>query len=300
MSDPGAFLVSLVPFALAFAALSAWLAARRARVPAVWAVFGALLGPIAIVLLAAAPPGSCPRCEEPLPGWPARCSRCGLSLRSMVVVRVPRSWPFAHVAASAVAPRPVDMARPIATAQDGIGPLPAPARSHRAPLGPAERPRVDGRSRRSQSPPALTIVAPTGRPWAHPRDAAGRARAGGTTHPDRVASATTPQSRVGRRRSTPTRSADEPSLVVLATGVYVTGTVGLRPGVRYSINRRGDRLVILGPVDLSPERQQLDWPVTKLDVTVFGERLVIAHEGRMIAFQSLAGVDGERLAVALR
>ena len=146
----------------------------------------------------------------------------------------------------------------------------------------------------------LTIVAPTGRRSVRAANAAGAARAGGTTHPERVATATPAPSRVRRRRLTPTPSSDEPALVVLATGVYVTGTVGLRPGVRYSINRRVDRMVILGPVDLSPERQQLDWPLAELDVTVFGERLVIARQGSMIAFQSLAGVDGERLAAALR
>ena len=68
--------------ALAFGPLAAWLAARRQRNPAVWLVFGALLGPIALLLIQVAPPGRCWNCSEPTTGFESRCSTCGADLRS--------------------------------------------------------------------------------------------------------------------------------------------------------------------------------------------------------------------------
>ena len=71
---------ALIPlFALSatlFGPLSGWFAGRRDRNPVVWLVFGALLGPIALLLLASAPPGRCPSCDVPVEGWPSRCPVC--------------------------------------------------------------------------------------------------------------------------------------------------------------------------------------------------------------------------------
>ena len=62
------------------APLAGWSAARRGRSPVVWFVFGALLGPVAIVLIAIAPPGRCPACDVPVPGWAGWCASCGTRL----------------------------------------------------------------------------------------------------------------------------------------------------------------------------------------------------------------------------
>jgi hypothetical protein len=69
--------------ALAFGPLAAWLAARRQRNPALWLLFGAILGPIALGLILAAPPGRCWNCSERTAGFESRCSTCGADLRTL-------------------------------------------------------------------------------------------------------------------------------------------------------------------------------------------------------------------------
>ncbi len=60
-----------------FAPLVGWVAGRRARNPAIWFVYGALTGPIALAILLAAPVGRCPACETAVAGWPPACTTCG-------------------------------------------------------------------------------------------------------------------------------------------------------------------------------------------------------------------------------
>ncbi len=60
-----------------FGPLAGWFAERRDRHPVVWLFFGALLGPIAVGILAAAPPGRCPLCDTPVQGWRTLCAVCG-------------------------------------------------------------------------------------------------------------------------------------------------------------------------------------------------------------------------------
>ena len=69
--------LGLVLMAGVFAPLSGWFASTRSRHPVVWFVLGACIGPLAVALLALAPPGRCPACETPVPGWPSACARCG-------------------------------------------------------------------------------------------------------------------------------------------------------------------------------------------------------------------------------
>lgn len=45
-----------------------------------WTLFGALLGPLALVLLLIAPPGRCRYCDARVHGWSATCARCGLDV----------------------------------------------------------------------------------------------------------------------------------------------------------------------------------------------------------------------------
>ena len=67
----------LVASAAIFGPLAGWLAGRRGRNAIVWFVFGALLGPLAVLLLAISPPGRCPLCDSWVPGWTAECQVCG-------------------------------------------------------------------------------------------------------------------------------------------------------------------------------------------------------------------------------
>ena len=69
--------VLIVVMAAVFGPVCSWLALRRARSWAVWFIFGVLLGPIAVGLLLAAPPGRCPSCAAPTRGWPRLCASCG-------------------------------------------------------------------------------------------------------------------------------------------------------------------------------------------------------------------------------
>ena len=73
--------IALVLIAGVSAPASGWFATARDRSAAVWFVFGALLGPLALVLLALAPPGRCPTCDLAVVGWLARCDRCGTPFR---------------------------------------------------------------------------------------------------------------------------------------------------------------------------------------------------------------------------
>ena len=79
-SGPANLLVAAVLAAAVFAPLSAWFAMRRARNPVTWLLLGAVIGPIALALLALAPPGRCPWCAASVEGWPSTCRRCGRTL----------------------------------------------------------------------------------------------------------------------------------------------------------------------------------------------------------------------------
>lgn len=78
--DPEDLVLVLIVVAGVSAPLSAWLASRRSRQPAIWFVFGALIGPIALALLAFAPPGRCPSCDASIPGWSVSCPQCDTHL----------------------------------------------------------------------------------------------------------------------------------------------------------------------------------------------------------------------------
>lgn len=82
----------LVVSATIFGPLTGWMAGRRDRSPIVWLFFGALLGPIALAILALGPPGRCPRCDAPVRGWRAHCAACGgpLSSRARAEIAKPR------------------------------------------------------------------------------------------------------------------------------------------------------------------------------------------------------------------
>ena len=72
--EPLVLIVTL--WAVVFGVL-AWLtAARRARSGPLWALFGVLLGPLALALLTVAPPGRCPGCGTAVRGWETACLVC--------------------------------------------------------------------------------------------------------------------------------------------------------------------------------------------------------------------------------
>ena len=74
-------MILLVAWMVAFAALSARSAAAKSRSVATWAGLGAVLGPIALVILEVAPPGRCWACDAQVVGWETICQWCGTDVR---------------------------------------------------------------------------------------------------------------------------------------------------------------------------------------------------------------------------
>jgi hypothetical protein len=102
---------ALAVAALIFGPISAWMAARLQRNPAIWLVFGAVLGPFAVAILALAPPARCPNCAEPTAGFETRCAACGVDVHSRTLADggsvIPDPGPSLGHAVAIQAPGPV-------------------------------------------------------------------------------------------------------------------------------------------------------------------------------------------------
>jgi hypothetical protein len=127
----------LVVSAVVFGPLTGWYAGRRDRSQLVWLVFGALLGPVALVLLAISPPGRCPACDDTVDGWPANCATCGSQLRggpAPVGVFPHADWDdiSARPAVATAGPAEAQMPIPLPA---GRAPRPRPSRSGDVPIG---------------------------------------------------------------------------------------------------------------------------------------------------------------------
>jgi hypothetical protein len=70
-----------IAWIVGFGMRAARLAARARRSPERWFLFGAILGPAALIILRAAPPGTCGICLSPVIGWDLRCGACGSDVR---------------------------------------------------------------------------------------------------------------------------------------------------------------------------------------------------------------------------
>jgi hypothetical protein len=94
---------------------------------------------------------------------------------------------------------------------------------------------------------------------------------------------------------------DGATVVVLASGVYVTGSRSLTAGARYGIGLLRDQLQILGPVDVDPAASAIRRPLRGLDATGVTGRLIITADntGRdrfALVFMSIAGGSAESIA----
>ncbi len=103
---------------------------------------------------------------------------------------------------------------------------------------------------------------------------------------------------MGSAAITPAPSPHEPPKPAaeqqLATGIFVVGDVGLRPGVRYAISTEDDKVLVRGPIDESPRARALIYRLDRLETAVTGDRLVLgATQGRRrrhAAFNGLIGM----------
>ena len=64
-----------------FGTATARIAAARGRSPDLWFLFGAVIGPLALAIVWAAPPGACGICLSPVRGWGFACASCGSDVR---------------------------------------------------------------------------------------------------------------------------------------------------------------------------------------------------------------------------
>jgi hypothetical protein len=106
--------------------------------------------------------------------------------------------------------------------------------------------------------------------------------------------ARTTTSTVANRHGTGPRRQAGPSARILATGVYVTGSVGLAPGSRYGIAVDGPSLLILGPVDADPKAIAIERELAGIEAVCFEDRLLVNRllGGRhrlALVFASIAG-----------
>lgn len=255
--------IVLVLLAGVGAPLAGWYATRCTRNPAVWFVLGALIGPIALALLALAPPGRCPNCDLLTEGWAASCDRCGVSLRLGSVGEEP---PAPRVDVPAPVPPAPDF-RPIAERMsDPVAMAPTPIDRART----ARRdPRTNWPERPMVSPMALGI------------------------RPSFTASTYVAA----------TARDDDTAGEVLSTGVYISGNGGLEIGATYAIARDGDQLRVFGPVDAGQLTVRHQGPVLDFDVTAMDDRVIIAgRAGRSslaIVFRTIGGMRAADLELAL-
>ena len=236
----------LVISAIVFGPLSAWLAVARDRSALIWFAYGLLLGPIAPLLIAIAPPGRCRVCGERSRGWLDRCVACGSPLDGSTRVAVTMA------SGAATGPSSGSQGTPPASARSGanlaaVGAVPATAVKAAGPMPPA-----------TTAPPA--------------------------TAPSAARSATAESE-------------------ILATGVFVGGSVHLSLGARYAIARRKRTFEVRGPVDVAPGVLRLEHPLAGLDATVVADRLVVTEKttGRpkfVMVFQTLSVMEGIDLEAA--
>jgi hypothetical protein len=265
----GSFGPMFVVSAAVFGPLSGWLAGRRDRHPILWLAFGALLGPLAALLLWAAPPGRCSMCDTPVRGWPSICAACGAPLT---------------IAAGAGRYQARDRA-PIESVAAATG-------------SEAQRTYAPSNAAPMRTTPVLTMLAS--------ENVDSRVQADVASPPIRLPIERGATTRTRRPGISPSAfdPDQETAAEVLATAVYFGGTAGLVVGGRYVISRQGPIFRLLGPVDLDPTRVALERPLARLAAVAVGDRIVITEgDGSRVSLAigmgALAGMNGPELELAL-
>lgn len=246
---------------IGFGVAAAWVAVRLDRIGPPWFVFGAILGPFALLLLRAAPPGLCRACGSPTRGWLKACWWCRQDVRTGASISP------AVIAGQAV-PMPAIQA--------------LPRRDHARPAR-QERP-YQMRTGDLPSAPPATPFRPSEPVIRAPTTAASPAPIAPAKPPS---PALTGRIELGSAR-------------VLATAVYVTGNTTLESGHRYGIAIRDSRLQILGPTDIDPSQVALDRPIAGVDARSVEGRLILGNpNGLVLAFMAVAGPATQDLAALI-
>jgi hypothetical protein len=252
-----------------FAPLSGWFAAQRSRPPVLGFVFGALIGPLALALLALAPPGRCPSCAAPVQGWPSTCRSCGRPLGAT----------GGEMAAD-----------PTLLHADDLNGNAADPNGNAAEVSP--RPR---RSREPRTPPVPVRPAPRQK-W---RDVPASPVASQEAHAGEIVLTGVPAS--------PVASQEAHAGEIVLTGVYMTGNAALVIGAIYALARvpgpDGDRLRVFGPVDQGQITVRHEGPLDAFEVTGLDDRVIISALGDGSSwfgvFRAIGGMRGVDLERAL-
>lgn len=272
----------LLIWAVGFGVAAARLARLRDRSVAAWSVYGAVIGPAALALLWFAPPGRCGVCHSPVRGWSSECQWCASDVRADPAAR--RFAPASAVATGGTVTTwtAAGKARP-----DAARPAAEPTSAQAAPT--SDPPRRRASRARSSPKPATTAgepstpagIATNGHNGAEP---AGTELVAGPVATIRAAS--------GAPSAIELAALDAPTVHV--SGVYVTGSVGLRAGARYTIEVDRSRLRVLGPVDNDPTVVALERRLSGIDATGYNDRLIISEPGGgrspvVLVFMSIGG-----------
>lgn len=270
--------------ALVFGPATSLAAARSQRNPALWLAFGAVLGPVALLLVLMAPPARCRACGEPTSGFAADCDICGADVR----LGRPGHGSPDH-------PTPAADDLPPGDASAGL-----PARRDPAALLAAE---AVGRSPAvtRRRPPRVTALADPEPPLGADRDDLSQRLAAVGAQRPRLLPDPLPMT-----RSLPAAARDRLDLTMIAIGVYVRGSESLQAGSRYLVARTNDRLIIVGPIEPSDDHVELDLPLAGLEADTIADRLVLsgtdpAASGRrfVLAFMSIVPLAGRAVDDAL-
>jgi hypothetical protein len=286
----------------AFGTLASSLARARSRSPAAWFGYGVALGPIAALILIAAPPGVCAICRARVRGWSSQCVSCGGDVRG-------RGEPDAE-------PEPI-RAEPVTVASEPVGVM----------AGRLQTPAVADPAGTTIS----TVLAPT-RLLVSTRETPatnGHAAVNGTTTTNgkaqlaptsktAAAKATPKKPKVGAskasaQRTKPTASTRRRKAVappppdevhVLVSATFVGGNVPLIPGARYAIGVHEAAMHVLGPLDVAPGQVVVSRLLEDLDVTALSDRIVISAPSSTLGslglvFTGINGMSPEGLEQAL-
>ena len=302
MQVMSALLPLLALSALVFGPLAGRLALDRQRQPIVWLIFGALLGPIAIALLILAPPGACPRCNEPVAGWPSDCPICGEYLVPPAAARLGRTLGGSQ-------PDRPDLPEPIAipirpqapdfppqTLSSSHAPIEAPAREHApSPLDSSSIQPEPGWTARLATLARAPVASQSGAGNSE-SNGHGTTSSGGTmTTPGGGAPPGSGLSRFSAQTFLPLPGPFDPPTedpTIVAVGVYVGGTERLTIAARYAIGHAQGRLRVLGPYETNPRKQAIDWDLNGIDIGQGEGQLVLARtdgrRSRVITFRLLS------------
>ncbi len=283
-----------------FGLAAAQLASHMDRLVPAWVVFGAILGPIALLLLWSAPPGHCRNCGAPTHGWAWICGWCQEDVRSAPASTLAMVARMSRRNAAVVEPEAL-----------------APTR-WREPPKPFVIPTADAPSSRSLPNDAQPAPSPP-TPQATPGELTvtqltpppASSAIGGNGAPPRPTRATLPPPAPPPVAIRPlplpaprtARSETEEASRVIATAVFVAGSGRMDPGHRYSLALRPDRFLVLGPTDVDPQAVVIDRPVAGVEVRAVEGRLIVSEprsgSGLVLAFMSVTGPGTADLAAMI-